>query len=282
MTAENLPEDSFGISPEENLRIENELLKLKMQAELGASTHSFSGNLPPEMENMFLKNIMAFHQQSSDHKLITVFKKLNNPIFKPAEDLDEETLSIELINLENLLLSENIKISYSGEYSDRIKYKFITEEFFDLEIDDVKIHDMMNFFDYEEFHPSHKNNINAKTQTFIMSWFDKNITGESWELADYFILPEGKIIEKTTLVNQIQNIFNLSKEFTNGQYEITDTSFDLMDEEKGMGYAEGFASYNAVLSGAENQPIGGPFKIYFSLEKGLWEIVYFIFPGFEY
>ncbi|TCD08478.1 hypothetical protein EZ449_11560 [Pedobacter frigidisoli] len=282
MTAENLPEDSLGSSPEENLRIENELLKLKMQAELGAKTHVVSGDLPPEMENMFLKNIMAFHQQSSEHKLITIFRKLKSPEFKPAEDLDDETLSNELIKLENLLMSENIQLSYSSEYPDRTKYKFITEEFFELEIDDVELPGMMNFFDYEEFHPNHKNDINARAESFITAWFDKNITDESWELADNFIFPDKRVVEKKALVNQIQNIFNLSIEFVDGKFEIFDISFDLIDDEKGMGYAEGFASYTAVLSGGENQPIRGSFKIYFSLENGWWEIVYFVFPGFEY
>ena len=35
-------ETPFSEDPEENLRIENELLHLKLQAELGAETHSFA------------------------------------------------------------------------------------------------------------------------------------------------------------------------------------------------------------------------------------------------
>ena len=45
--------------PEENLRMENELLRLKLQAELGADPHMINP-VDPEIENIFLKNIFNF------------------------------------------------------------------------------------------------------------------------------------------------------------------------------------------------------------------------------
>jgi hypothetical protein len=282
MASENLPHDSLGSNPEENLRIENELLKLKMQAELGASLRETGSDLSPEIENMFLKNIMAFHQQSSDNKLITVFAKLKNPLFKPAEDLDDTNLSIELIKIENLLLSENIYLRFADHYPDRTKYTFITKELFDVEMQDKELPDMVHHFDYEEFHPNHKNDITSKAESFIIAFFDKNIVEDNWDLADYFILPEGKMVNKKTVVNQIQNIFFLSENFIKGEYSIIDASFDLMADGNGMGYVEGFVSYEAVLAIGENELIHGPFKLYFSFEHGWWQIVYIVFPGFEF
>ena len=41
------------------------------------------------------------------------------------------------------------------------------------------------------------------------------------------------------MVRQIHNIFSLSNRFINGRYEIIDTDFQLMDGDKGMGFAEG-------------------------------------------
>ena len=68
-------EDPLGDSPEERLHIENELLKLKMQAELGAHFHQ-ENDMPAEVENMFLKNILAFHQAADHKKTIKIFDKI--------------------------------------------------------------------------------------------------------------------------------------------------------------------------------------------------------------
>ena len=58
---ENINPDDLPLSidPEENLRMENEILKLKLKAELGTEPH-FMNNVPSEIENEFLKNVLAF------------------------------------------------------------------------------------------------------------------------------------------------------------------------------------------------------------------------------
>ena len=53
---------NFTNDPEEDLRMENELLKLKMQAERGGV---FVGgeDIPPEIENDWLQNILRFEEE---------------------------------------------------------------------------------------------------------------------------------------------------------------------------------------------------------------------------
>ena len=70
---DNAPDMPLSNDPEENLRMENELLRLKIQAEHGGQSHT-SGELPPEIENMFLKNVMAFEQNYAKAKPATVFE----------------------------------------------------------------------------------------------------------------------------------------------------------------------------------------------------------------
>ena len=53
-------------NPEEKIRIENEFLQLKLKVELGAETF-ISGNFPPEVENTFLKNVLAFENSFSKY-----------------------------------------------------------------------------------------------------------------------------------------------------------------------------------------------------------------------
>ncbi len=278
---DNHTEDSLGDSPEENLHIENELLKLKMQAELGALFHT-ENDLPPAMENMFLKNILAFHQSAENQKTIKIFDKISNPKIKKAVDLTDEQITEELAALNLLLENNNIEVSYLYEYDNRKKYVFLTQELFDVEIDDVTIEGMKNHFIYEEFHPNHEADIKKQAEVFINAWFNQTITTDNWELSDEFVLPERKTLSKQQVVDQIHNIFSLSSRFINGRYDIIDTSFQLMDNDRGMGYAEGALGYRVVLANGETEVISGPFKLYFALEYGYWQIIHLVFPGFSY
>ena len=66
-------------SNEENLRMENELLRLKFKAEFGGDSHS-TGNLDPAIENEFLKQVMAFEQGYANTKRIKIFDLLGGLI----------------------------------------------------------------------------------------------------------------------------------------------------------------------------------------------------------
>lgn len=62
---------------------------------------------------------------------------------------------------------------------------------------------------------------------------------------------------------------------------IKDISFELQ-EERGIGHAEGFVKYVAILENNEQIAIKGPFKLYLSSDYGWWSIFHIVFPGFEY
>ena len=280
MNEDNI-DDFLGSNNEEKLKRENELLKLKMQAELGAHFHEES-DISADMENMFLKNILAFHEAAQNQSTITIAEKLDNPTFIKVLDLSDTEIGDELKRLENLLNEHQIVVDYLGFYDDRTKYTFLTEELFNLEIDDMEMGEMKRHFIYEEFHPDHAADIKKQAESFINLWFNKTISADSWDLADQFILPEGKTKTKEEVVNQIHNIFSLSNGFINGRYDIIDVDFTLMDEDRGMGYAEGALGYRVILANGETEVVSGPFKLYFALEFGYWQIVHLIFPGFSY
>ena len=62
MKKNELPEEEkFSDDPEENLRMQNDFLKMKMMAESGAFFGG-EGGLPADIENQFLKNIMEFEK----------------------------------------------------------------------------------------------------------------------------------------------------------------------------------------------------------------------------
>ena len=81
MIENDFPQDN---DPQEALRLENELLTLKLIAELGAKSDS-TADIPPEVENQFLKNILAFEQATAQgSKQIPIYQLLGRPAFKPA------------------------------------------------------------------------------------------------------------------------------------------------------------------------------------------------------
>jgi hypothetical protein len=277
---DDMPDQPLSNDPEENLRMENELLRLKLQAELGGQSHS-SGNLPPEMENEFLKNIFAFEQNYANSKRTIIYDLLGNPEFEKAGDLDDVAIELALEKVINQLAKKNIVVHFDEECDSRTRYHFITEELFEKETDDFMIPGMTTNFDYEEFHPNHKKDIQNRAIEFLSGWFKQSFDENSWELADHFILPDRRVLSKKDLVAQLKNIFDAYKAFTNEDYFIKEIKFEL-NENGGLGHAEGGVKYDAVLENGETVVIQGGFKLYLSNENGWWSIFHIVFPGFKY
>ncbi|MDB4922100.1 hypothetical protein [Mucilaginibacter sp.] len=277
---DDMPDQPLSDDPEENLRMENELLRLKLQAELGGQSHS-SGNLPPEIENEFLKNIFAFEQSYTNAKRVKIYDFIGKPVFKKAEDLDDSSIKAALQEVIDLLSKKNIVVHFDEECDISTRYNFITEELFEKETDDFMIPGMTVNFDYEEFHPNHKKDIENRALEFLSEWFKQSFNEYSWELANSFILPDRRILSKKDIIAQLKNIFDAYKAFINEDYFIKEIKFEL-NENGGLGHAEGGVKYDAVLENGESVAIQGGFKLYLSNENGWWSIFHIVFPGFKY
>ena len=266
--------------PEENLRIENELLRLKIQAEHGGQSHS-SGNLPPDLENEFLKHIMAFEQNYANAKRIIIYDFIGRPEFTKADDLDNSSLAPALQRVTGQLSLKNIVVHFDKDVDKRTRYKFITEELFEKETDDFMVPGMTVNFDYEEFHPNHQKEIAERADRFMAGWFKKGFNEHSYELADYFVLPDGQTMSRKDMVIHLGNIFDAFKGFKDEKYRIAEVKFEL-NENGGLGHAEGAIKYTAILENGETVEFNGPFKLYMSYDDGYWGIFHIVFPGFKY
>ena len=270
----------LSLDPEENLRMENQLLELKLKAEFGAETF-LGGDIPADVENEFLKNVLEFENSYSQSEETKISDILGNPWMKPETELDDLEVEICLNEVNEMLLTKNIAIDFGGQYDNRTKYKFIIEELFEESIFQAGIPGMIMHFIYEEFHPDHKIDLEIKAQKFISAWFEKEPDKLLWELADHIILPEGSTLSKDKVKEKLENVFDCYTLFSECKYVVNDINFEINDD-VGMAYAEGIVSYNAVLAKQEAIAIRGSFKLYFCLEYGWWDISYFIFPGFEF
>ena len=272
--------DPLSDDSDENLRMENELLRLKLKAELGGDSHS-SGNLDPALENEFLKQVMAFENNYASSKRVKVFDLLGKPDFKRADELAHDQISHELEKVTDLLSKKNIEINFSGTYDDRTKYAFIVEELFDHETDDFAMMGMTTHFDYEEFHPNHKLDIENRAKEFLTGWFEQTLDERSWCFDNTFILPDRRTLSKHDVAEKLKKIFDSYDLFTDCDYKIVGINFQLQDE-GGIGHAEGLVRYRAILENSEQIEFKGPFKLYLSSTYGWWSIFHIVFPGFEY
>jgi len=276
--AENLSND-----PEQNLRIENDILKLKMQAERGALFGGNMEDISPEIEAEFLKNVEAFEKSFDDAKVISIYECIGSPAYKKAEELQPEEVEPELRKIMELLHAKNILLEVLGRYDLSVIYKFITEELFLEQIRDMYHPGYLHSYIYEEFHPNHNVDIARNAQEFLNHWFEKSFDENSIELANPLITPEGKMFSRGEGIQKLAHCLNSYRSFSNIQFAGSDTSYEWDDEtSRGIGHAEGMFKYDALLENGEMIHIERPFKLYMSNDDGCWRIFYFVFPGFAW
>lgn len=150
-----MKQEFSDLNDQPSLEDENNFLKMKMMLERGAQFGSISGKCTAEMENKFLKNIMEFERQSDNSTLVKIHKKIGEPShFKPVAEIPEEEIEISLAELMDWMEKFNISVEvYSPNISRREIYRFITEELFEEEMQDINVPGMINAFIYDEFHP---------------------------------------------------------------------------------------------------------------------------------
>ena len=302
----NQGEPNFSNYPAENLRFENEFLKLKMQAERGAVFGGNMAELPPGIEALFLKNVQQFEDSFDRAELITINEYIGSPTFKKCQELKPGKVEAELRRLMDLLHAKNIVLEVLGQYDFSIIYRFITEELLFEKIRDVDFPGYIHHFIYEEFYPDHNADIKRTAQEFIDHWFEKSFDEYCGEFAQQLVTAEGKIFSKDEVIRKLNDCIDSYESFTNIGFMACDTSFewnetenkDGSDEhglndsldtvrdghmaESGMGHAEGMFRYDAVIETGETIHIEGPFKLYLINEDGSWRIFYFVFPGFAW
>jgi hypothetical protein len=273
-------EEKFSEDPEEQLKIENDILKLKLQAELGGDFIAEEA-LSPDVENAFLKNILEFEHRFANATAKTIFEILDNPAVVKEASLDDQEIENALTSLEELMEKKGIVVDYGHEYDNRLKYKFITEELFYKEATFLNIPGMTMHYIYEEFHPNHSSDIKQNAERFFTHWIERSFDENSFELASNMILETGAVLSRIELLEKFRLIFDAYVRFDDASFSIADISFELAEDETGLGFAEGTVSYEAVLENGEVQPYSGPFKLYMQYD-GFWSIFFFHWPGFAW
>jgi hypothetical protein len=274
--------DDHDNGPSFELPLENELLILKLKAEFGTECTSGDHDIPPEVVNEFLRSVYEFeHRFREPRPLITVYKKLGSPAYQRCDAIPDTHIGIELKRVKRLLNQCQLELDILGDYSDRQIYKFITEEFFFHQMDDLDMKGYVHHFCYEDFYPNYELEIRQRSVDFITQWLSRQLGEYSLSLPESFVHPDSREFSKEDILKRLKHLFDAYISFSECSYRINEIKFEWNDaKQNGKGHVEGWVKYDALTEGGEIITYDGPFEFYLSNTGTWWSIFYFVFPGF--
>ena len=148
-------QDQSHNNRQDNLRAENDFLKMKLMLEHGGSFEGSNAELPPEIEHQFLSNIMAFEKQFAQQKTISVFEKIGRPQqFKPVSEIPDAEIETEWNSIKAYMFDHGVDLAAcSPNVSAKELYRFATEELFQKQTNDINLPGWITSFIYDEFYP---------------------------------------------------------------------------------------------------------------------------------
>lgn len=267
----------------DDIRRENEKLKSRINQEFGGISGS-EKDIPPELENQFLKNILAFEEQYNTGKETTVYDRIGRPRWIPADTMLDQQLTSELHRLQGLLIQNGISLDTICEVDDRELYRFITQELFAKNVMDIAIPGMMTHFIYEEFYPNHAYDSEQTAREFITHILFKNV-----DTADQFFNTKLKLllspeIDTEKSIVKVKNFINSWSDIGIERFEVTSVEVSKDDQEANVDFE---IAYEASLEdGSDVMSFEGPGRInlrnvFQRLECVGWEVVKCDLPGFK-
>lgn len=220
-----------------------------------------NSEMPPEIESLFLDNILQFEEQYKNAKKISVFKKLGEPVFKNIEHLNDVELEKELEKIYQLLHDNNMDLGilYDYENENQLIYSFIINELFNVEVDDISISGMVTNFTYEEFHPNHKEDIIQ----YSCEFWNKYLNNYNQYFEEYTL----NYIENKEELIAFKNAF---KDFNIITNEIISVEFNLENE---TATAKVQLEFIGKIDNQNSITFKGESKLEFVLEYDYWTII---------
>jgi hypothetical protein len=169
--------ENFKDEPE-RLRQENQIKRMKLRLQYGADIplESEIKNLSPEIESKFLDSLEKFEIAYRQADRIQVYDYIGKPKCRKTDTIPDSEVRNELNQIIKVLTNNQIGLDTLCIVDDRVLYRFITEELFFIETDNIRVDGMINHFVYEEFHPNHEYDIRNTCTRYIESLLDKKFS----------------------------------------------------------------------------------------------------------
>jgi hypothetical protein len=252
--------DQF-FTKEEQLSMDNEMLKLKIETELGGQMHQMGGiDLPPEIENMFLSQIYNFQKQIHNSKKISIFEYLGSPEFIPTDSItDKAIFKAELKKVEKMLKKKRIILDRIYKYKDQEIYTYLINDFMKHEIDDIAIPEGFFHFIYEELVPNHEMDVKELTMETIHDFFNKEVEKLSEHQYSNELLFNGSNMSFVEFENYFYNISDFLPELVGVKMSKVEINIDKLTAE---------VTLKLVFDEGQKETS----KLGFKNEHGMWEV----------
>lgn len=279
-----MSEEYDHLNEEEQLKAENDFLKMKLMLEKGAELGNMESGkqLHPTIENEFLNYIMEFEKHAENPVYIKVFDKIGQPShFKPVVQIGDNEIEAEWRELLKHLNGYNIDFNVcSPNITVRELYRFVTEELFEHEMSDINIPGTTSNFIYDEFYPDPiYENSNAASDECINYILQKkpiewthNFRNENIRLNKHFPLT----------IDQFKAIADNYK-LAYDNIEIEDISVTSCLVEENLSTVNGTYMVKTD-TGIESSELSGDWKVNFEKDEkfGYWYIFDIQIPGIKF
>ncbi len=266
--------------PLEDQQAENEIKKIKLALEHGMDlSKSFANSdLPPEVEGQFLDYIQQWEDAFAERKMIQVFDLAGKPECKPVAEIADADIDNELAAITKILRDNGIAIESICDVNSRELYRFITEEMFKMETNDIRIPGMIHGFIYEEYHPNHEYDIKNRCTELVDCVLDRASDTKigTWSLGDS-VFRGGEEISKDELNKKLINFRESFSEFIRHEFEYAKVELSA-DNTEARAVAK--IRYSAVIDGTvESLDYSGECVFNLKCDSGWWVVTQFEIPG---
>lgn len=175
------------LTPEEELRIQNEIEALKLEMNHGAKTF-ISDEAPPEIIEQWLKQVSEFENMSMNGELISIKEYIGVDAMpqelNEVEKIDKKELKKTIAQFEELLGKKRIVIDRPEHLTDIGWYHFLVTDFFPHEIVNFSAPNYVNHLNYDDFRHDGINFIMNHAQDVIEDIIDLSRPYEGVWLSD--------------------------------------------------------------------------------------------------
>ena len=257
------------------LHIENEIKKMKLSLEHEAEFFSPSNKkLSPEQESKWLDQVQQFEDAYKNSKRVLIYDFIGKPVYKPVNEIHQAEIKSELKIIIDLLGEKGIGIDTICKVDERELYRFITEELFKEEINNMVIEGMSYNFIYEEFHPNHEHDIKTHCREFVEGLMNKMINLKFLPIAYEFHAKDG-IIKQENVIQRIEIFREAFSSFKLHHFTIT-----LLKINKYNADVDFEMRYSAIIEGSnEKQFFSGNGNFILKYEHDYWSICKINIPG---